>query len=563
MVKGSCEMKLNVDWLTKQTMVSGIYYLAGEMGGNNVISGINIMDNPDTVPWLKKNEMILSTGYLFVSTDITSHIIRDLHEKGCSSLGIKMHRYIDRLPDEMLAQANELSFPIINIPFDCTMEEIVNIVYHQMFEDEMSLTQRITNAYNNVLMSVMKSNRLDEMTASISAVVESPVFLTNEHFEILEYYIPDDSETSFPFAFSRDSNTIFSEKDILELSGLEQQSILPVRKLFKIVEEKAMTFLIFPVANKKSIIGHLVCIEEKKSFTSQDYDFIANIDSVIYIALMNNNFQSEQQRSNDERFYQMLLSGKCENVSELQTLCLINRFNYSADMVCIIFAASGYERLTIAKRRALERLFWNTCCDLLDSMDINYNKTLYDSTFLLFICCEKMSTQNEIANKMLRLISSINEALENNKLHCSVGFSRAESGVENMSELYSQAVRALKMGSRLHPEKRIYSYQEDYIIHNLYSSFPMSRLRELYNEYILPLLKYDEKYSGELFRTIEEYIACRQNMTAAAKNLFIHRNTMMYRLKQIEEILGVGIDSRDVLFCIQAGLYIKKIIDTE
>ncbi|WP_432651117.1 helix-turn-helix domain-containing protein [Huintestinicola sp.] len=87
--------------------------------------------------------------------------------------------------------------------------------------------------------------------------------------------------------------------------------------------------------------------------------------------------------------------------------------------------------------------------------------------------------------------------------------------------------------------------------------------KEIYNEYILPLLQYDEKYSGELFHTIDEYIECRENMTAAAKKLFIHRNTMMYRLKQIEEILGVDIDSREALFCIQTGLYIKKIIDTE
>lgn len=556
-------MKLCVDWLTKQTIVKGICYLAGENGGSNPISGINIMDNPDTVPWLKKDEMILSTGYLFVSTDMTDHIIRDLHDKGCSALGIKMNRYIDRLPDEMIAQANELSFPIISIPFDSTMEEIVNIVYHQMFEDEMSATQRIATAYNHILMAVMRSNRLDEMTSGISVVVGSPVFLTNENFEILEYFIPEDSEITFPFTFCRDPNTVFSEKDILELTELEQQAVLPVRKLGKTIAEKTVTFLIFPVTNKNIVVGHLVCIEEKREFTSQDYDFISNIDSIIYIALVKNNFRSEEQRSNDERFYHMLLSGKTENISELESLCLINRFNYSAEMVCAVFTASGYERLTVAKRRTLERLFWNTCCSVLDSMEISYNKTLYDSTFLLFIYCDEKSNQNITADKMHKLMDSIIEALDNNKLHCCAGFSRSGSGIGNIPELYSQAVRALKFGSRLHPENRCFSYQEDYIIHNLYMSFSMSKLKEIYNEYILPLLQYDEKYSGELFHTIDEYIECRENMTAAAKKLFIHRNTMMYRLKQIEEILGVDIDSREALFCIQTGLYIKKIIDTE
>lgn len=100
------------------------------------------MDNPDTVPWLKKHELVLSTGYILTSTDIYKTIIQSLNNQGCSGLGIKMHRYMDSIPNEMIEQANALNFPIFSIPFSSTMEEIVNLVYYQMFRDEMSESEQ-------------------------------------------------------------------------------------------------------------------------------------------------------------------------------------------------------------------------------------------------------------------------------------------------------------------------------------------------------------------------------------------------------------------------------------
>ena len=68
------------------------------------------MDNPDTVPWLKKHELVLSTGYILTSTDIYKTIIQSLNNQGCSGLGIKIHRYMDSIPNEMIEQANALNF---------------------------------------------------------------------------------------------------------------------------------------------------------------------------------------------------------------------------------------------------------------------------------------------------------------------------------------------------------------------------------------------------------------------------------------------------------------------
>jgi PucR family transcriptional regulator, purine catabolism regulatory protein len=55
------------------------------------------------------------------------------------------------------------------------------------------------------------------------------------------------------------------------------------------------------------------------------------------------------------------------------------------------------------------------------------------------------------------------------------------------------------------------------------------------------LLDYDGKHHASLVRTLEVYLRRDRNMAAAARELFVHYNTLRYRLQQISSLLG-GLD---------------------
>ena len=153
-------MALTIQWLLEQSKDDRQFIcLAGNKGIQNPITGINIMDNPDTVPWLKNNELILSTGYIFTSTDLYKTIIQNLHDQGCSGLSIKVHRYMESIPKEMIEQANSLDFPIFSIPFSSTMEEIVNLVYYEMFRSEMSESGQWMLTYRTIMETALKYHK--------------------------------------------------------------------------------------------------------------------------------------------------------------------------------------------------------------------------------------------------------------------------------------------------------------------------------------------------------------------------------------------------------------------
>lgn len=70
-------------------------------------------------------------------------------------------------------------------------------------------------------------------------------------------------------------------------------------------------------------------------------------------------------------------------------------------------------------------------------------------------------------------------------------------------------------------------------------------IQNFYNEIILPIKKHDELHSTEMFQTAVKYIEKDGNKKATAEALFVHENTVRYRINKIKEIL----DMKDLEGC--------------
>ena len=56
----------------------------------------------------------------------------------------------------------------------------------------------------------------------------------------------------------------------------------------------------------------------------------------------------------------------------------------------------------------------------------------------------------------------------------------------------------------------------------------------------------DREKGTDFYRSLKEYLLSGNHVNHAAKNLYIHRNTMVYRLAKIHEILGLDINQPDI-----------------
>jgi purine catabolism regulator len=67
-------------------------------------------------------------------------------------------------------------------------------------------------------------------------------------------------------------------------------------------------------------------------------------------------------------------------------------------------------------------------------------------------------------------------------------------------------------------------------------------LRELAEDLLRPLREFDDRHAGALIATVRAYLDANGSVSAVAKQLIVHRNTVRYRLEQIERLIGQPVD---------------------
>lgn len=86
-------------------------------------------------------------------------------------------------------------------------------------------------------------------------------------------------------------------------------------------------------------------------------------------------------------------------------------------------------------------------------------------------------------------------------------------------------------------------------------------LIEMYQKLLQPLIDYDQKHHGELEHTLYYYLLYDGSQVAMAKNLYMHRNTINYRMTKIKELLNCQLETFDEKMSYMLALYIKKMLD--
>ena len=69
-----------------------------------------------------------------------------------------------------------------------------------------------------------------------------------------------------------------------------------------------------------------------------------------------------------------------------------------------------------------------------------------------------------------------------------------------------------------------------------------------------PLVEHDEKRGSDLVKTLKVYFAANANASEAADRLFLHRNSMAYRLERIGTLTGLDLRDHRVALALQLGL---------
>ena len=123
---------------------------------------------------------------------------------------------------------------------------------------------------------------------------------------------------------------------------------------------------------------------------------------------------------------------------------------------------------------------------------------------------------------------------------------RSTKSIRCLNKSYNLALKILSMKLAGSIPENIVSYDELGIYKVIAALENKDILRQITDEYYKPLLDYDRLCGTDYAEFIKIYLECNGRINKISDKMFIHKNTVHYKLKKIEEILDCDLSRYDI-----------------
>ncbi len=170
----------------------------------------------------------------------------------------------------------------------------------------------------------------------------------------------------------------------------------------------------------------------------------------------------------------------------------------------------------------------------------------------------KSAIETSDLEKLARSISdSLNTELYT---HALIGIGTTVEGVKDLARSFKEAQIALEVGKVFDTEKAIISYENlgiARLIYQLPTTLCEMFLREVFKRGSI------ESLDQETLFTIQKFFENNLNVSETSRRLFVHRNTLVYRLEKIKKLTGLDLRGFDDAIVFKVALMVKKYLDSE
>ena len=510
-----------------------------------VVETIESTEAPDVVSFVPKHTLLITTGMAYENDQRGLYeLIIALNEQPCAALAIKIGRFIDELSPQVLQIANDLRVPIIQIPMDMTLGD----VYHQflacLWDDKNEELMHALNTQKVFSNLILHGSSTKVMLNNLGNILDKEVAILDPFGEVLEMNTRcstdhKDAACKLFFdlkLFKQDAEAV---NDFLDREhGKQKVSIHPI----KIVGRNSYYLFIFDSEDLSS--GTTTLIVEQMLL-------------IMGIVLYKNLYVLYDDIRSKEDFLHILVERKTETQWTSQQLLALGE-KYGVKQ-------SSYYSITLGTIESFGgRKF--------DISKISFREEKY---ILIFQWLEQYVLREFTGNivvfpeiKNFKFVFLIHDGIKISKekiiyIHdliwqmtqVDICFSQGNTmlEIESVSFSYNEAVESYYEGE-VRDDLQFFKHYKPKQASQLLKSIPGDQV-EKYCIHILKSLAYpNDEMTIELQKTLKMFLECNGSVTETANLMYLHRNTIKYRIKKCKEILDCDFSDPDQYFQILLSL---------
>lgn len=158
-----------------------------------------------------------------------------------------------------------------------------------------------------------------------------------------------------------------------------------------------------------------------------------------------------------------------------------------------------------------------------------------------------------------KLASSISDTLSSEfYTHCVVGIGTTVTGIKDLARSLKEAQSALEVAKVFDTDRTIVSYDNlgiARLIYQLPTTLCEMFLSEVFKRGSI------ESLDQETLFTIQRFFENNLNVSETSRKLFVHRNTLVYRLEKIKKLTGLDLREFEDAIVFKVALMVKKYLN--
>ncbi|MEH7416780.1 PucR family transcriptional regulator [Neobacillus drentensis] len=525
------------------SQLTGMQLIAGESGKERKVESVNMMDAPDIIQFLNQNEFLVTTAYHFKDHPHTlTELVTAMAEQGCAGLGIKTKRFLHAVPEEVIRLANQLSLPIIELPLELSLGQIANLTFQTILDKRAAELKLVLETHKQFTTIIMQGKGIQSLLQDLAKIINRPVQLIDQHYKPISQ-----NASNLDFHQLLDGITLHITKSFpisFSILSLKQDcTLFPVH-----ISDKKYGFLI--------IFGEIVNTDQLTLLT------IEQATNVISFSLMKENALKQHDRSIRNDFFLHFLDGTFSSQEEIIGRAAEFSLEYQQMYVCAVGKLDGelYHPTYTQQHEDVDELFDFIESELTEKTLNSHFFKKNDTCILLFDIQDNIyNPSTYVESILLKLQKSISLFFGKT---ISFGISTLCQNFLQTKDAYKEAVDALSQGKLSKKQAYIQMYHTKDIM-ELMRQIPLTELKNFYSFVLNGFnhMKLEEEQS--LLETLSVYLETHCQISETAKRLFVHRNTVVYRIEKCEEILGKSLKDSETTLQIRLALRIKTLIENE
>ncbi|MDO9378388.1 MAG: PucR family transcriptional regulator ligand-binding domain-containing protein [Nocardioidaceae bacterium] len=510
--------------------LDGTTVLAGAGGLDRLVTGVNVMEVPDVLGWVKPNELLLTTGFPLLRADhdldedALEALFRGLEDAGVAGFGIKLGRYVDDVPAALLALADELGFPVLRLPDEVAFDDALRDVYGELNTVQASVLERIDALHSALTLIVLEGGDLEDIAAEVGRVLDVGIAITST----------DGRE--WAAALSDAERMALEEADVVDDTGrirVERFRQAPVA-----VGEGELRLL--HVAASGAELARLVVLASGRRLQPSDVHALERAATVAALLITRQQAVNAVEGKYRGDFLRDVFQSRAGSPEYVHEHAAGLGWDLGRSVVVLVAQLDppepGEDPVSGRVRRAWQDRFASAWRQVVESQDRTAPVADFSAEVVALLPTAGLSPE-AVEARVATTVAAVRGDQGGGRRSFSAGVSRVVEGAGSLPEAYAHARKAVEVGRRMHGRGSATFFDSLGVRRLLSLIDDESELHGFVRE-VLGGLADDTAQAVDLRSTLQILLDTNVNVAEAARLQHFHYNTMRYRVAKLESLVG-------------------------